>query len=130
MNEQLLKTAFTLVASQVKRRYKQGKIQTWQSTDGYLALMVDKIQRYFTKGGYDEVLDLCVDSVVALSTLIQYSNDAKRVDEALDTEEVTAELEQEIAAEMPPEERKVNPNALEEGGALDPRWSVAKERDL
>jgi len=125
MNEQHLKHSFSLVAGQVKRRLRQGKLQTWQSTDGYLALMVDKIQRYFSaNGGYDELLDLCVDSVVALSTLLASSNS----DGSDRTEDEDVEIERQLIAEMlpqvPPEQRQINPNALEEGEELDPRWTA------
>ena len=116
ISEDLLKEVFRLVAMHTKKRFFEGRISQWLSTEGHLALMSDKITRYYSTKKYEELLDLCVDSIVALGSIplpIKSNN--------FDTGEIEEELKEEIAEEPP--EKQINPNAFEESGqSLDNRW--------
>lgn len=119
IDDTTLKAAFNLAANRTKKRYLEGRLPQWIDAKGLLALMADKIARYYENGGHDEILDLAVDSLSALALLIAGGKQDSKVD--VDEDRSIAE---EIAAEEVPRDREINPNAVVEGEEDDSRWKA------
>jgi hypothetical protein len=61
-----LKFVTKMANRKASQRRKDGEVPKHMSLDGHLALMLDKIQRYFKKRDIDEVLGLAADGLFAL----------------------------------------------------------------
>lgn len=98
--EHKIQAVCNILANYTIKAIRDGQVPSFLNIDGSLALMQNKIFRYFKTKKHDEIIDLAIDAIIIATKAIMDSNASpikyppdKEKDEYSDTEEADPEYD-------------------------------------